>query len=65
MSYVYSMLTTGVCQCDDVDGQHTEIEQGVPDGCTDYKMEGGKLVPSESEEDWRYSRKIWCSIDMT
>jgi len=46
--------------CDDVDGQHTEIEQGVPDGCTDYKMEGGKLVPSESEEDWRCAGNTIC-----
>lgn len=34
---------------------HAEIKQemGVPEGCTDYKMSKGKLVPSENEEDWR------------
>ena len=32
-----------------------EDESGVPAGCTDYKVQGGKLVPSDQEENWRCS----------
>ena len=31
------------------------VESGVPAGCTDYKVQGGKLMPSDQEENWRCS----------
>jgi hypothetical protein len=35
------------------DEAHIDAQIGVPSGCTDYKVEGNKLVPSDEEEDWR------------
>jgi len=42
----------------DDEGKETNVtitgeETGVPTGCTDYKVDGGKLVASDQEEDWR------------
>ena len=28
---------------------------GIPAGCVDWAVEGGKLVPSDKEENWRTS----------
>ena len=33
---------------------------GIPAGCVDWTVEGGKLVPSEKEENWRSSGNTVC-----
>merc|ERR1711865_72071 len=35
------------------DEAHIEADFGIPKGCSDYKVDKGKLVPSDEEADWR------------
>ena len=35
---------------------------GIPEGCTDWKVENRKLVPSEQEENWRTAGNTVCKF---